>query len=217
MITIVPALIPNNRESVIDFAEKVSFVQEVHIDVVDNKFVPFLSWPFETDEEPRDCKYVLDSFSLEVDLMVQNPVSVAEAWVAAGADSLVFHVETISLEAFKSATETFSVSLGICANKSTPFSVLKPYLLCADYVQVMGIAEIGAQGQPFDPYCFSRVDDIRQSAPWLDITIDGSVNENTIADIYRYGIRRCIVGSAIVRAADARVAYEQLLEKAIQQ
>jgi pentose-5-phosphate-3-epimerase len=217
MLTVVPALIPKNRSDIVDFAASISFTAEVHIDVVDGEFVPYTSWPYQSGEEPRDVKFTLDRFSLEVDLMVRDPLTAATAWVRAGADSLVFHVETISLASFITIRETLPVSIGICASKSTPFSVLETYLPYADYVQVMGIAEIGAQGQPFDDYCFERIADIRRVAPHLDISVDGSVNRDTITALYRHNIRRCIVGSAIVQAANPAQAYSDLVASALQQ
>lgn len=217
MIPIVPALIPKSRDEVAAFAEQFSFVSEVHVDMVDGMFVPFTSWPQGTFEEPRDIKFILDTFSLEVDLMVQNPVAIAGQWIVAGADSLVFHVETISLDAFRAFVGSTSLSVGICANNDTPLSELLPYLAVADYVQVMGIAKIGAQGQPFDTRCFDRIADIKKHAPQLSITLDGSVNEDTLVTISRHPIDRCIVGSALTKAENPQQKYQLLRGLLLQQ
>lgn len=208
---IVPAIIPTSAESLVQTLRQLSGVPEIHIDVVDGVFVPAISWPYEPVAEPVSLKSHLDQFSLEVDLMVQEPLPAAAAWVLAGADRLVFHCETISLEAFKQFSAQPAVSVGICALMDTPVATLAPYLEYADYAQVMGIAQIGRQGQPFDERVFERVDYIRSVQPTLPLSIDGSVNQATLRDIITHQLERYIVGSAIVQQANPLQAYEALV------
>jgi ribulose-phosphate 3-epimerase len=210
MIPIVPALIPKSAQQIISTLPGLSFSPEIHIDVVDGKFVPFSSWPYSPEGVPKEVSHTTDRFTLEVDLMVEDPLVAADSWLEAGADMLVFHVETISLEAFKRFVETAKVSVGISALNSTPFAVLKEYATVADYVQLMGIAEIGTQGQPFDESVIERIKEIKNIFPKLPITIDGSVNKNTIARLVAAGADRFICGSAIVGAASPYQAHAEL-------
>lgn len=57
--------------------------------------MPFISWPYKEGGEPIEVHKTTDRFTLEVDLMVQNPLMAADSWLTAGADMLVFHTETI--------------------------------------------------------------------------------------------------------------------------
>jgi ribulose-phosphate 3-epimerase len=208
---IVPAVIPASSEELKTLVTKLKNVPELHIDVVDGIFVPTLSWPYSPVGEPAALAPWLDRFSLEVDLMVSDPLTAAHSWLQAGADLLVFHVETISLADFTAFANDTSVSVGISALQDTPVEALAPYLAVADYVQVMGIAQIGSQGQPFDERVFERIAWLRATAPHLPISIDGGVNATTLPKIIPHQLDRYIVGSAIVKQADPQTAYDALV------
>ena len=209
-IPIVPAVIPTSREEVIEQARRLAFSREFHLDLVDGKFVKTVSWPYQPVGDPLSVKSALDVFTLEVDLMVNEPLAAAISWEKAGADMLVFHVETLSLEQFKNFTDTTKVSVGVSASGSTSLETLLEYLPYADYAQLMGIYEIGAQGQPFDEVVFEKIKKLKEHFPELSITVDGSVNEKTIRGLYEAGADRFICGSAIVGQADPEAAWLHL-------
>lgn len=210
MIPIVPAIIPKSLEEIKTVLPGLNFSPEIHVDVVDGKFVPFTSWPYQPQGVPSAVKNTTDSFTLEVDLMVEDPLVAADAWILAGADMLVFHTETISPEAFSRFANASKISVGISAINDTPLSELEPYLESADYIQLMGIAKIGAQGQPFDERVIDRIGELKSRYPNLPITIDGSVNKNTIAKLAKAGADRFICGSAILGAPEPYLAYNEL-------
>jgi ribulose-phosphate 3-epimerase len=215
MITsqVVPALIPKSEEEIRAFIATLEPLPEVHIDAVDGVFVPFTSYPyFAGDTRPAVLFDTLAVCSLEVDLMVANPLEAAFEWLEAGADSLVFHVETISKEALAQFAEAHTVTIGIAANNDTPFAVLAEYFPYVDYVQVMGIAEIGAQGHAFDDRALDRILAVRKQAPQLPVSIDGDVNDGTLPALLPLKLDRYIIGSAIVRAADQRTQYHHFAD-----
>lgn len=211
MIPIVPAVIPKSLSELEIALPQLAFSAEIHIDVVDGKFVPSTSWPYMPKGHPSDIKNQTDRFTLEVDLMVNEPLLSAEDWIEAGADMLVFHAESISLSDFSHFVESAPASIGISALNDTPLDIFLPYLEVADYVQLMGIAKIGAQGQSFDQRVFDRIRIIKQKFPQKPITIDGSVNKDTIKDLSIAGANRFIVGSAIVLAEKPHEAYLELM------
>jgi len=208
---IVPAVIPSSEAELSDLVAKFTNVPELHVDVVDGIFVPMVSWPYSPPGVPSALESLLSKFSLEVDLMVGDPLTASKLWLEAGADLMVFHAETISLEAFTAFANETSISVGICALQDTPNEVLAPYLSAADYVQVMGIAQIGSQGQPFDTRVFERINWLRTIAPHMPISIDGGVNTTTLPEIIPYKLDRHIVGSAIVKQANPQKAYNSLV------
>lgn len=210
MIPIVPAIIPTSAAHLVNSLAQLGFSPEVHVDVVDGVFVESISWPYLPAGNPTDTKLVTDGFTLEVDLMVDNPLTAADTWLLAGADMLVFHVETISLEAFTRFVESSKITVGICANNDTKDSVLLSYLAVADYVQVMGIAKIGSQGQPLDARVFERISALKEAFPQKPICVDGSVNKDTVARLAKAGATRFICGSAIIGQNDPKAAHMQL-------
>lgn len=213
MIPIVPAIIPTSLEYLRQTIPELRFSSELHLDVVDGEFVPYVSWPYQPAGDPRDIRDITDPFTLEVDLMVMKPLPAAQEWLAAGADMLVFHVETISSEDFKNFVETTKCTVSISANNDTSFETLAEYLPYADGVQLMGIAAIGAQGQGFDERVLERIVHTKNRFPQLPITIDGSVNGETIVRLVAARANRLICGSAVVKAEDPALAHFQLARK----
>jgi pentose-5-phosphate-3-epimerase len=207
---IVPAVIPHSADEVKKHAADLSFSREFHLDVVDGKFLPTSSWPYEPVGEPLSVKPQLDAYTLEVDLMVEQPLIAAEKWVAAGVDMLVFHVETLPKEVFANFSQETNVSVGISFNGHTSMETFEAYLPFADYVQLMGIYEIGQQGQPLDEAVFEKISYIKHHYPMLSITVDGSVNEHTIERLKKAGADRFIVGSAIALQENPHAAYQSL-------
>jgi len=210
MIPIVPAIIPQSAEQLRQVLAQLGFSPEVHVDVVDGQFVPFTSWPYAPVGSPVEVSALTDHFTLEVDLMVSEPLVAADSWLLAGADMLVFHTETITPEAFTRFAEATKISIGISIINDTPLSVLEPYMAAADYVQLMGIAKIGAQGQPFDERVLKRITTLKQQYPKHPISVDGSVNKTTCQKISAAGADRLICGSAIVGALEPEVAWREL-------
>lgn len=211
MIPIVPAIIPTSAEHLKSVLPSLGFSPEIHVDVVDGVFVPYRSWPYSPAGIPKEVQSYTDRFTLEVDLMVAEPLAAAEAWIAAGADMLVFHTEHITPEAFTRFVSGTHVSVGIAAINDTALADLEPYLVVADYVQLMGIAKVGAQGQPFDERVLERIAALKVRYPRLSITIDGSVNKETIKRLVEAGADRFICGSAIVGADNPYEAHQALL------
>lgn len=209
-VPIVPAVIPKNEQMVLDLAARLTFAQEFQLDLVDGQFAPTASWPYEPLGEPMAVKAALDCYTLEVDLMVAEPLPAARDWLAAGADMLVFHIESLSLEAFRVFSEDTQVSIGVSAHGETTMEELAAYAHHADYIQLMGIYEIGAQGQPFDEAVLEKIHYLRDVFPEKSISIDGSVNAETIARLQEAGADRFVCGSAIVLQEDPEAAYQGL-------
>jgi ribulose-phosphate 3-epimerase len=211
-IAIVPAIIPTSEAHIIEATNALIFSRELQIDVVDGVFTPTTSWPYLPQGDLMAIKSYTDRYTLEIDLMVQAPVVAAKQWVKAGADMLVFHVETLSLDDFVAFKQTTNVSLGVAFHGDTPLEVFLPYVAEADYIQVMGVETIGAQGQSFDNKSLEKIATLRKLFPLHSITVDGGVNKDTIKELKKAGADRFIAGSAIVKQTDPYVAYLALKE-----
>jgi len=210
MSVIVPAIIPQSLEHFRLSLAALDGIHEVHIDIVDGEFVMPVSWPVRPEGMPSEIADVLQKHSVEVDIMTATPLTHAKDWFAVGVDMIVVHAETLSVEEFRVLGETKQCSIGISALLDTPYETLYPYLQVADYTQVMGIAVIGAQGQPFDERAIIRVEQIHTDFPKLPITIDGSMNATTLPKVRSLPIDRFVVGSAIMAAERPLEAYQSL-------
>lgn len=210
MAEIIPAIMPQNYD---DLDEKMSLfvgvVPMVQLDIMDGKFVPARTWPY-----PRDTHFdaILaeeegmpswENIDFEADLMIKDPELWVPKWVTAGARRIIVHVEGMTdFEKIRDAVPEGMIELGLAINTTTPLSAIEPYLDRVDFVQCMGIARIGFQGEPFDERVLDHVRAIRALRPDMPISIDGSVNFDTASALVDAGATRLVSGSAILEADD---------------
>ena len=230
MGVIVPAILPTSRE---DLEGKLALleglVDTVQIDIVDGKFATPATWPyvnqsadFDSWIKQGDALPYLGSFRYEMDLMVQNVEEVTGLWIAAGAQRIVVHAESTErlpdiihdLEVKYGHAKDFVpglLSFGLSIGNETD-----PYMGDADFVQFMGIATIGRQGQPFDARVLEKVRAFRRKYPEMTIQVDGAVSLETAPRLLAAGVDRLVVGSDLWRARDIKeelARFTQLLHE----
>lgn len=214
MNTIIPAIIPKSFEDLSASVSLVSpFAKEVQVDIVDGKFVPYTSWPYQGSGAVQRLSDMTAILCVEVDLMIEQPERVLSTYLDAGVTKVVIHLESTDMEQVKEMSElchTRGVAMGVSIGNDTPLEVLLAQRAHADYVQLMGIPEIGAQGKPFDERVLARVRTLRDQFPDLTISIDGSVNATTLPRLIEAGANRFVAGSALMGAEDPHTAYEAL-------
>ena len=229
MSLIVPAVLPSSRR---DLEEKLALfasfpsVTRVQIDVVDGRFAFPQSWPYIA---PSELQYVIDSgymlpnldrISYEIDLMCTNAESMAEAWLALGATRLTFHAESTTnlTRLLTSVREHYGsgagfasnlISFGLALNVASDLALLSPHLAEVSYVQCMGIARIGHQGEPFDERVLEKVRVLHEKYPDIPIQVDGGVSLESAKKLTALGVSTLIVGSAILRAKDPKTAFAE--------
>ena len=210
---IIPAIIPKSLQDLIDKLELLSFAEDIQIDVVDGKFVKDISWPYEPSGDIREASEFLCDREFEVDLMVSDTTTAAAKWAETGATRLIFHLESFTdKDEIFSLKEKFNCQIGLSLNNDTPLEDLYPYLDSVDFIQLMGINEIGSQGQPFDIRVLERVATLHTLYPNKTLSVDGAVNEENILSLKAAGINRFAVGSNILKASDPKAQYEKLLK-----
>lgn len=212
---IVPAVIPTSLEHVFATAKRVkSFVREFQVDVVDGSFVPFVSWPYGGGGmlgQPKEIRSLSSMFDIEIDLMVDAAEEELPRWIAAGVKRVVIHLESYNdVEAARALCDEAGVLLGVAALNDTPLSLFLDALEHAHSAQCMGIARIGTQGQPFDLRVLPRIDAVRAKFPELEVSVDGSVNKDTLLTLRTHGVSRFIVGSALSSSSDIEATYKEL-------
>ncbi len=212
MNKIIPAIIPQSFDHLRDALRVLEGVaKEVQIDIVDGSFVPFTSWPYRGSGSVMLLQEYADNYQIEMDLMVQNPELAVPLYVDAGVQKIVIHLESvIDLETIYAHHRTHTYKLGLSIGNDTPIEVLEKELSNADYVQLMGIRKIGTQGQPFDTAVLHRITQLRTKYPDLVISIDGSVNAESLLLLRDAGANRFVAGSAIFGAPDPLEAYQSL-------
>lgn len=215
MATLVPAVIPQSYTHLRTTLEHVvSFTNEVQIDIVDGVFVPFISWPYVETEQVSAVQQLFQGLTVEIDLMITNPETVITEYLDIGVHAVVVHLE--STECFGDIValrRARNFKLGASISSDTDLAVLLSCIPEVDYVQLMGIRNIGQQGQPFDTTVLERIRTIKEQFPDTRISIDGSVNSQTIDLLCRAGADRLVSGSAILGALNPKEAYTALLSQ----
>lgn len=241
MSFVVPAVLPTSRkdleEKLMLFA-KIPSVSRVQIDVVDGKFASPASWPFfaeATKGKPHSELEVmvkngemlpyLDRFEYEIDLMCLDAERVAGDWLALGATRLTFHAEAATdigrlLAGARKSYGTGDgfapglVSFGLASNLASNLTLIEPYLGDIDYVQYMGIAKVGRQGQPFDEHVFEKIRTFHSRHPDIAVQVDGGVSLANAKKLIALGVSNLVIGSGILKASNpgAEVAKFESLE-----
>lgn len=169
----------------------------IQIDVMDGHFVPPITFGPSMVEAVRS----VTDLPLEAHLMVTNPEDQIDAFIDAGAGTVIVHIETTPhMHRLAQAIRDKGARAGVTLNPGTPLTALEGVIGGIDQVQVMGVNP-GWGGQPFIPATLDRVRALRT---WLDgmgltpaIEVDGGVNESTIADVVDAGATMVIAGSAL--------------------
>lgn len=193
MSQIIPAILPKNQTELTTKVKQVlGLVSHVQVDVCDGVFVT-------SKTQFHELPY-LDQMEYELDLMVNEPEHSIEEYIEMQPARIIIHLESVKnfqklflvLERVRGIIE-----VGISISSETDESVLEQYIDDVDFIQVMGIAQIGAQGQPFDESCLDRIAYFHRKYPAMPISVDGSVNPTTIVRLAEAGASRFVAGSAV--------------------
>jgi len=238
MAEIIPAIIPKDLDDLREKMSLVApYVSLVQIDVTDGRFVPSRCWPynkgdiddpsFEKIKSQEEGFPFWDRLDFEVDLMVVNPEAVVADWIEAGARRLVIHVEStkdlksllrhIAKDYLSLREGVSALEIGLALNINTPNEIIYELMLekldgglpLFDFVQFMGIAKIGYQGQKFDDRVLKKIRELREISDDITISIDGGVDFDNAIELVASGVDRLISGSAIYESGDVgeAIAY----------
>lgn len=189
---------------------KIRNADYAHVDIMDNHFVPNLSWGLPVVEAlvarrilPLDCH-----------LMIDDPDRWAPAYAEAGAASVTFHAEAaraplrLAREIGKRGTK-----VGLALKPTTDIHDYLDVLEAFDMVLIMTV-EPGFGGQPFLHSQLAKIRRLRQAVEKrgleLAIQVDGGITRSTITLAAEAGADVFVAGSAVYRAEDAYREVEQL-------
>lgn len=168
----------------------------IHIDVMDGQFVPNLTFG------PPIIKALRKKSSLpfDVHLMVNNPSSMVDQFIDAGADWLTFHIEAeVHAHRLAAKIRETGIKAGISIVPSTPVSAIEEMLPYVDLVLVMTVNP-GFGGQILIPECLRKVQALKKIKQDLDlsyiVSVDGGVNRETLGSVLGAGTDVVVSGSA---------------------
>ena len=204
-IEIIPAILPMTFSEIED---RVSFVvgkvKSVQVDICDGKFVPNATWPCRKPDDTFN-KIIKEEegmpkwkeLNYEFDLMVNDPETMVEYWVSAGASRIVIHIEAKSDVSKAIDLLQGKVEIGLALAVDTSLKSIELFRDRIQFIQLMGIDNVGFQHQSFDDKVLGRIREARTMYPEFPISVDGAVSLETAPLLIDSGVDRLVIGSAI--------------------
>ena len=212
MTKIAPSILSADFARLGEEIDSVKTADYIHFDVMDGAFVPNLSLGLPELVSVR--KYT--DMTLDVHLMIADPLKYAKRFAESGADIVVFHVEAASDEDIRAAmadVKALGKRVGLSVKPKTPASALFPYLPELDMALVMTV-EPGFGGQSFMADMMPKVTELRRKIDELGIAceleVDGGVNPETARICVAAGADVLVAGSDVFKAADRAARIREL-------
>ena len=178
-------------------------VDWIHFDVMDNHFVPNLTFG------PIVCQSLRDygiTAPIDVHLMVHPVDQLIIEFAKAGANSITIHPESTkhlynSLQLIKDV----GCKAGVALNPTTPIDIIGQIYKQLDLILIMSVNP-GLAGQKFIESILQKIELIKTMLKKLNcnvsLSIDGGINSDNIADLAKKGVDIFVAGSSIFKAND---------------
>lgn len=213
-VTISPSILNCDIANLASEIEKVRNADYAHVDVMDNHFVPNLSWGLPVVE----AVIRQDILPVDAHLMIEDADRWAPAYAEVGCASVTFHAEA-AVAPIRLAREIRrqGAKVGMAlrpATDITPYIDLLPEI---DMLLVMTV-EPGFGGQSFLKSMMPKIrrtrDAISATNLQVAVQVDGGINRETICLAAEAGANVFVAGSAVYKAEDAYSEVEALRQLA---
>src|SRR5688572_3689893 len=182
----------------------------IHIDVMDGRFVPNLTFGAKVIETVRK----LTKLPLDVHLMVVEPENYFDDFVAAGANGMSIHTEVSPhLQRQLNHIRELGCRAGAVLNPGTPLTAVSEVVPDIDLLLLMTVNP-GFGGQKFID---GSVDKVRRAREMLAdngskafLEVDGGIDRNTISAVWQAGADTFVAGNAIFCAKNPRSEIGEL-------
>ncbi len=187
-----------------------SCVDMLHFDVMDGIFVNNITYGLPVLEQVRR----VTDMTLDVHLMITDPLRYAESFAKAGADIISFHSESVSdVRETVRAIRAAGAKPAVAIKPATPAESVYELLPELDMLLVMTV-EPGFGGQSFIPETVEKVRLIRRRIEELgldcDVQVDGGINYETAPVVREAGANVLVSGSCLFRAENMAEAVKRL-------
>jgi ribulose-phosphate 3-epimerase len=183
----------------------------LHLDIMDGHFVPNISFGPQVVKAVRP--YAKNLF-FDVHLMCLKPEILLEPFARGGADEMIIHVELDGqVESLIWKIKQLGKKVGLAVNPPTPIALVQPYLDKIDLLLVMTVIP-GFGGQEF---IHETLPKIQQAEAWrrernlsYRISVDGGINNETVADCARAGADTFVAGTSLFGQRSLKAAITKM-------
>ncbi len=211
---IMPSILSADFANLQTAIESVPSSDAIHVDVMDNHFVPNLTLGLPVVESIRK---ITDKI-LDIHLMIEQPDRWAPGYAEAGAESVTFHVEAAAAPVrLARELRKLGARAAMALKPATPIEPYEDLLPELDMVLIMTV-EPGFGGQSFLDMCLPKITRTRAMLDKLGgdiwLQIDGGVSAKTIERCAAAGVDSFVAGSSVFGAEDPDAAVAKLRELA---
>lgn len=183
----------------------------VHFDVMDNHYVPNLTFGAPVCKALRDYGITAP---IDVHLMVKPVDRIIPDFAKAGASMITFHVEASDhVDRTLQLIKEHGCKAGVVLNPATPLAHLEFIMDKVDLILLMSVNP-GFGGQSFIPHTLDKLRAVRkmidESGRDIRLEIDGGVKVDNIREIAEAGADMFVAGSAIFSQPDYKQVIDQM-------
>ena len=212
-IRITPSILSADRENIVNEIAKIAEVSDlIHLDIMDNRFVPNQTWNLAEAQAIISASPTL----IDAHLMVEDVDTLAIEYAIAGSGSVTIHAEAaLDISKTLRGIRSHGARAGLAVKPGTP---IEDYLEFSDLVDMFLImtVEPGFGGQKFMSEMMEKVRLTRKSIGdrpiWLQV--DGGISIDTIAIAREAGADTFVAGSAVFNSPEPSVMVEMLRHRA---
>ena len=203
MASVCPTVTPYDTHQYREQVERVAaFAKRMHLDFMDGEFVETKSpllievWRPEVDV-------------LDIHLMYKNPVIEIAAALKLNPSLIIIHAEAENVKGAIEQIKSAGVKAGLALLMTTPASAAINLIDQLDYVLVFS-GSLGHYGGHADLSLLSKVQEIKDVKPSIEIGWDGGINDQNVRQLVDGGVDVLNAGGFIQRAESPAEAYNKL-------
>lgn len=179
------------------------FTKRVHVDIMDGIFAPVTSPDLSEIWWPHHMQ-------ADIHVMYQRPMDHLEQLIRLKPHMVIVHAEAdVHHMHFSAELHKHGINTGLAILQETPVDNIKQIMHSFDQVLVFS-GHLGYQGGTIDLGLVSKVREIKDYYPEIEVAWDGGINDQNIEELYQGGVRVFNVGGFIQKADNPKDAYATL-------
>jgi ribulose-phosphate 3-epimerase len=194
---IAPSILAADFARIADEIASVKEAEWLHLDVMDGRFVPNITWGPKIIGDLRR----LSPQTFDAHLMIVEPERYVDDFRGAGCDRITFHLEaTCHAQRLLAHVREIGAKAGLAICPQTPVEMLQDVIEDCDTVLVMSVNP-GFSGQRFIPRAVEKVREARalvdRRNPACSIEVDGGVGAENARELVESGADALVMGAAL--------------------